>query len=63
VKPGRNAGDTCAVLSNAYEGEAMKISSVVESYKWFRESHENVDDDERGGCPRSQRTNKNVEKV
>jgi hypothetical protein len=28
VKLGKNASDTCAMLSEAYEGEAMKKSSV-----------------------------------
>jgi hypothetical protein len=28
VKLGNNASDTCAMLSEAYEGEAMKMSDV-----------------------------------
>jgi len=30
--------DTCAVLSKAYGGETMKILTVFEWYKWFKES-------------------------
>jgi hypothetical protein len=63
VKLRKNACDTCAVLSEAYGGEAMKTSSVSEWHKWFKEGHENVESDERSGCPRSHRTNENVEKV
>jgi hypothetical protein len=54
VKLGKNASDTCAKLSKAFEGEAMKKSSVFEWHKQFKEGRENVEGDERSGCPRSQ---------
>jgi hypothetical protein len=38
VKLGKNASDTCAILSEAYEGEATKNSSVSEWYKRFKDS-------------------------
>jgi hypothetical protein len=38
VELGKNASDTCALLSEAYGGEAMKKSSVFEWHKWFKES-------------------------
>jgi len=38
VKLGKNAGNTCAILSKAYGGEAMKKSCVSEWHKWFKES-------------------------
>jgi len=38
VKLGKNASDTCAMLSEAYEGEIMKKSSVSVWHKWFKES-------------------------
>jgi hypothetical protein len=38
VKLGKNASDTCAVLTEAYGGEDMKKSSVFEWHKWFKES-------------------------
>jgi hypothetical protein len=63
VKLGKNARDTCEFLSEAYGGEAMKTSSVFERHKRFEEGFENVENDERSGCPRSHRTNENVEKV
>jgi hypothetical protein len=38
VKLGNNASDTCAMLSEAYEGEAMKMSGVSQlacrNHKW-----------------------------
>jgi hypothetical protein len=38
VKLGKNASDTCVVLSEMYGGKAMKKSSVVDWYKQFKES-------------------------
>jgi hypothetical protein len=38
VKLGRNASDTCAVLSEAYGGETMKRSSDFEWHNRFKES-------------------------
>jgi hypothetical protein len=61
VKLGKNACDTCIVLSNAYGGEATKKPGVSEWHKQFKEGHENMEDDERHGHPRSHGTN--VEKV
>jgi hypothetical protein len=34
------------MLSEAYGGEAMKISTVFECCKWLKEGHENMEDDE-----------------
>jgi len=58
----KDANDICAMLSKAYEREAMKKSSVSVWHKCFKEGHENVEDGERS-CPRSHRTDENVEKV
>jgi len=33
IKLGKNASDTCAMLSEAYGGEALKKSSVFEGHK------------------------------
>jgi hypothetical protein len=63
VNLGNNASDTCTVLSEAFGGEAMKKSSVFKWNKCFEEGRENVEDDERSGCPRFHRTNKNAEKA
>jgi len=37
VKIEKNASDTCAMLSKAYRGEAMKKSNVSEWHKRFKE--------------------------
>jgi hypothetical protein len=46
VKLGKNASDTCAMVSEGYGGEAMKKSNVSEWYKRFKKGHEYVEDDE-----------------
>jgi hypothetical protein len=38
VKLGKNASDTCAMLSEAYGGEAMKKSSAFDCHKRFKEN-------------------------
>jgi hypothetical protein len=47
VKLGKNASDTCAMLSEAYGGETVKKSSVFGWHKRFQESPEIVESDER----------------
>jgi hypothetical protein len=63
VKLGKNASDTCAMLSKAYEGEVMITSSVLEWYKQFKEGHENLKNEERSDHPRFHKTDENVAKV
>jgi len=43
VKLGKNASDTCLIFSEAYGGEAMKMSSVFEWRKQFKDGRENVE--------------------
>jgi hypothetical protein len=63
VNLGKNASDTCTMLSEAYGEEAVKKSSVFECHKWLKLGREAVEDDERTSRPRSNRTDENVEKV
>jgi hypothetical protein len=51
------------MLSEAYEGEAVKTLNVFEWYKRFIEDREKVEDDKRSVGIKSQRTDKNVKKV
>jgi hypothetical protein len=46
VKLGKNACDSCAVLSKGYGGEPMKNSHAFEWHKQFKEVHKNVEDEE-----------------
>jgi hypothetical protein len=41
----------------------MRKLSVFEWHKRFKEGWEDVKDDERPGCPKTHRTDENVEKV
>jgi hypothetical protein len=52
----KNACDICAILCEAYRGEAVKKLSVSESGKWLKEDHENMEGDERSSHPRSHRS-------
>jgi hypothetical protein len=52
-----------AILSKAYGEDAMKKSSILSGTKQFKEGRENVEDDERHGCPRFQSSDEKAEKV
>jgi len=45
VKLGKNASDTCALVSEDYGGEAMKKSGVFEWHKWFKDGLKNIEDE------------------
>jgi hypothetical protein len=62
AKLGKNASDTCAVVSD-YGGEIVKKSSVFEWYKQLKAGRKNVEGDGRSGHPQYCRTNESVEKV
>jgi hypothetical protein len=49
VKSGKNASDTCAMLSEVYGGEVMEKSIVYMWHKRFKRCRENVEDGERSG--------------
>jgi hypothetical protein len=63
AKLGKNESDTCAVLSKAHGGEAVKMADVFGWHKRFKGRLENVEDDESNGGPRFHRTDENAEKV
>jgi hypothetical protein len=62
VKLGRNASDTCAVLSEAHGGGGMKGSSVSEWNQRFKEGHVYAED-EGNGQPRSHTASDNDDEV
>jgi len=49
VKLQKNASDTCAMLSEAYGGDAMRKSNVFVWHELFKEGRENVGDYEKSG--------------
>jgi hypothetical protein len=51
VKLGNNASGTCAMLYQAYGGEAVRKSSVSERHKQIKDSCK-MKDDERSGRTR-----------
>jgi hypothetical protein len=63
VKLEKNESDICAILSEAYGGDAVERASVFEWHERFKEGHENVENDERCGRPRSYRTGEYVKNL
>jgi len=55
-KAGLSATETLVLVQKAYGNEALNQSNVLRWYSRFRDGRELVEDDERGGCPKSTRT-------
>jgi hypothetical protein len=62
-KPGLSATEMLVLVQKAYTNEAVNRSNVFRGYSRFREGRELVQDDERGGCPKSTRTEVNTAAV
>jgi len=63
VKIGKSASEMLALLTVAYGEYAMKKWSVVEWHRLFKEGREDVQDNQRSGQPKTQRTDANVDRV
>jgi hypothetical protein len=55
---GKRASETLQMLTEAYGADAMKMSSVFQWYKRFKEGREDVKD-ERTGHPKTHQTDEN----
>jgi hypothetical protein len=62
-KAGLSATETLVLVQTAYENEALNRSNVFRWYSRFRDGRELVEDDERGGRPKSTRTEVNIAAV
>jgi len=62
-KEGLSATETLLLVKNAYGKETLNRSNVFRWYSRFREGRELVEDDERGGRPKSPRTVANIAAV
>ena len=60
---GLSATETLVLVQKAYGNEAVKRSGVFRWYFRFRGGREVVEDDERGGRPKSTRTEVNIAAV
>jgi len=58
-KAGLSATETLVLVQKAYGSEALNLSNVFRWYSRFRDGRELVEDDERGGRPKSTRTEVN----
>jgi hypothetical protein len=59
-KTGLSATETLILVQKAYGNEALNRSNVVRWYSLFQDGRELVEDDERGGSPKSTRTEVNI---
>jgi hypothetical protein len=55
-KAGLSATETLVLVQKAYGNEALNRSNVCRRYSRYRDGRELVEDDERGGRPKSTRT-------
>jgi hypothetical protein len=62
-KAGLSATETLVLVQRAYGNEAMNRSNFFRWYSRFRDGRELVEDDERGGRPKSTRTEVNIAAV
>jgi hypothetical protein len=62
-KAGLSATETLVLVRNAYGDEALNRSNVFRWYSGFREGRELVENDERGGSPKSTRIEVNIAAV
>jgi len=62
-KAGLSARETLLLVLKAYGNEALNRSNVFSWYSGFRDGRELVENDERGGRPKSTRTGLNISAV
>ena len=62
-KAGLSATETLVLVQKAYGNEALNRSKVFRFYSRFRDGKGLVEDDERGGRPKSTRTEVNIAAV
>ena len=62
-KTGLSATETLKLMQKAYRNEAVNGTNVFRWYSRFRDGKELVEDDERGGRPKSTRTDVNIAAV
>ena len=63
MKAGLSAKETLVLEQKTYGNEALNRSKVFSWYSRFRDGRELVEDDERGGRPKSTRTEVNIAAV
>jgi hypothetical protein len=62
-KAGLSVTETLVSVQKAYGNETLNRSNVFRWYSWFRDGRALADDDERGGRPKSTRTEVNIAAV
>jgi hypothetical protein len=59
-KAGLSATETLVMAQKSYGNEVLNRSNVFTWYAQFRDGRELIEDDERGGRPKSTRTEVNI---
>jgi hypothetical protein len=59
AKIGKSATETLQMLTEAYGADAMKMTSVFEWHRRFKEGREDEKDDERTGSLKTHQTDEN----
>jgi hypothetical protein len=59
-KPSLSVTETLVLVQKAYGKEALNRSNVFRWYSRFQDGRELVEDDKRGGCPKSTQTEVNI---
>jgi hypothetical protein len=62
-KAGLSVTETLVLVQKAYRNEVLNRSNVFSWYYQFRDGRELVEDDERGGHPKSTQTEVNIAAV
>jgi hypothetical protein len=60
IKAGLSATETLVLVQKAYGNEALNRSNVFRWYSRFRDGRELVENDDRGGRPKSTRIEVNI---
>ena len=63
VKAGKSAVEMIELINKAYGSTAMSCANVYQWYACFRDSREDMKDNDRCGRPSTARTNENMESV
>ncbi|GFV23239.1 protein GVQW3 [Trichonephila clavipes] len=62
-KHGKTATETYNLLKEVYGSECLSRARVFEWFERFKVGRQDVEDDSRPGCPPTQKTDENVERV
>ena len=63
VKLRKSGSETLQLLRATYRDAVLSSSQVLRWYKAFKDGREDIEDEQRAGCPSTSRTENNVARV